>query len=107
MKLKIAKDALLEGLQKVQPVVSARTTLPILQNILFKTDKEKLWLSATDLDLSVRAGVPAEVSKVGATTLPARRAAGIFKELPAGDIEVETDDKDQTSIRSGGAFFKI
>lgn len=107
MKLKIAKDALLEGLQKVQPVVSTRTTLPVLQNILFKADKEKLWLSATDLDLSVRAGVAAEVSKAGATTLPARRCAGIFKELPAGDIEIEADDKDQTAIRSGSAFFKI
>lgn len=107
MKLKIIKDALLEGLQKVQPVVSARTTLPILQNILFRVEKGKLWLSATDLDLSVRAGCEADVIKPGATTLPARRCVGIFKELPPGEIEIETDDKKQSAIRGGPAFFKI
>ena len=53
MKLKVSKDAILEGLQKVQSIVSVRTTLPILQNILIKADKDKLWLSATDLEVSV------------------------------------------------------
>ena len=107
MKLKITKDAMLTGLQRVQSVIGPRTTLPVLQNILFKAEKDKLWLLATDLDLTVRTGVAAEVAKAGATTLPARRCAGLFKELPPGDIELDTDDKDQTSIRSGSAFFKI
>lgn len=107
MKLKVSKEVLLEGLQKVQPVVGQKTTLPVLQNILFKADKEKLWLSATDLDLSVRVGIEAEVFRTGATTLPARRCAAIFKELPAGDIEIETDDKDHSAISSGAAYFRI
>lgn len=107
MKIKVSKDAILEGLQKIQSVVSVRTTLPILQNILFKAEKDKLTLAATDLDVSVRVGVTAEIAKSGATTLPARRVGSIFKELPAGDIEIETDDKDVSVIRSGASFFKI
>ncbi len=107
MKLKINKDVVLEGLQKIQSVVSTRTTLPILQNILLKADKEKLWLSATDLEVSVRTGIAAEVSKAGGTTLPARRIFSIFRELPASDIEIEVDDKDVASIHCGASFFKI
>lgn len=106
MKLKITKEAIIEGLQKVQSVVSPRTTLPILSNVLFKAEKKKLWLSATDLEVSVRTGVEAEVSKPGATTLHARRIFSIFRELPGAEIELETDDKDVTAIKSGSSFFK-
>ena len=105
MKLKVSKEAILEGLQKVQSIVGVRTTLPILQNILFKADKDKLWLSATDLEVSVRASVPAEVSKPGATTMPARRVFSIFRELSGAEIEIEADEK--VTIRCGASVFKI
>lgn len=107
MKLKLSKDVVLEALQKIQSVVSVRTTLPILQNILLKADKEKVWLSATDLEVSVRTGVPAEVLKPGATTLPVRRIFSIFKELPANEIEIEVNDKDTAKISCGSANFEI
>lgn len=107
MKFKVNKDAILESLQKVQSIVSTRTTLPILSNILFNAEKEKLWITATDLEVSVRTGVAAEVVKTGATTIPARKAFSIFRELPASEIELETDDKDITTIRCGASFFKI
>lgn len=107
MKLKVSKDVILEALQKIQSVVSMRTTLPILQNILVKAEKDKLWLSATDLEVSVRTGLAADVSRGGGTTLPARRILGIFRELPTGEIEIDTDDKDNTTIRCGSSFFKI
>ena len=107
MKLKVSKDIMLEGLQKIQSVVSVRTTLPILQNILLKAEKDKLWLSATDLEVSVRTGIAAEVSRGGATTLPARRTFGIFRELPASEIEIDVDDKDVATIRCASSYFKI
>jgi DNA polymerase-3 subunit beta len=107
MKLTVGKDAILAALQKVQSIVSIRTTLPVLQNILFKADKEKLWLSATDLEVSVRTGVTATVGRAGATTLPARRIFSIFRELPGNEIEIESDDKHVSSIRCGSSRFKI
>jgi DNA polymerase III subunit beta len=107
MKLMVSKDVILTSLQKIQSVVSVRTTLPILQNILLKAEKDKLWLSVTDLEVSVRTGLPAEVTRIGGTTLPARRIFSIFRELPANDIEIEVDDKDVGTIRSGSSYFKI
>jgi DNA polymerase-3 subunit beta len=107
MKLKLTKDVVLEALQKIQSVVSVRTTLPILQNILLTADKERVWLSATDLEVSVRTGIVAEVSQSGATTLPARRIFSIFKELPADEIDIEVDDTNTATICSGSSYFKI
>jgi DNA polymerase III subunit beta len=107
MKLKVNKDNILNSLQKIQSVVSTRTTLPILGNVLLKSDKEKLWITATDLEVSVRTGCAADVGRAGATTLPARRIFSIFRELPANEIEIEVDDKDVASIRCGASFFKI
>ena len=107
MKLVVNKDVMLEGLQKVQSIVGSRTTLPILYNVFMKADKESLVLAATDLEVSVRTSVEAKVTRVGGTTLPARRLFSIFRELPAAEIEMDVDDKDTATIRAGSSVFKI
>lgn len=107
MKFKVNKSELLEGLQAVQNVVGTRSTLPILANVLLTAEKNKIWLTTTDLDVSVRCAVQAKVSKTGSTTLPARRLAGITRELPENEIEMEVDDKDTATVTCGSSFFKI
>ena len=57
MKLTIAKDQIIHGLQAVQNVVSTRTTLPILSNVLLRADGNRLELTATDLDVTIACGV--------------------------------------------------
>lgn len=107
MKFSVSKEKLLEGLQTVQNVVSTRSTLPILSNVLLQAADGVLRFTTTDLDVGVRADVEAHVEKSGATTLPARRLATIARELPASDITIEVDSKNVASIRSGPSFFKI
>ena len=107
MKFKISKEHILSGLQKVQSIVNPRTTLPILSNILFRVEKDRLWLSATDLEVSVRASVEAEVIEEGGLTLPARRVFSIFKEMAGAEIEIETDDQCMAFITSESAHFKL
>ncbi len=107
MKFTITKEAFLEGLQQVQHVVSTRTTLPILSNVLLEADGDKLRLTTTDLDVGVTGQVDAKVERAGATTIPARRLAGIVRELPSSEVSVEVDSKDAASIRSGPSYFKI
>lgn len=106
MNLSIAKDQIIAGLQAVQNVVSSRTTLPILSNVLLHADEGKVEFTATDLDVTVACKVEAKVNKPGSTTVPVKKLFGIVRELN-GDIEIETDEKNVTSIRSGGSFFKI
>ncbi len=106
MKITITKDQIITGLQSVQNVVSTRTTLPILSNVLIHADKGRVEFTATDLDVTVACSVEAKVEKSGSTTVPVKKLFGIVRELN-GEIEIETDEKNVTSIRSGGSFFKI
>jgi len=107
MKFSVAKDKLLEGLQQVQNVVSTRTTLPILSNVLLRAQGDEIHLTTTDLDVGVRGSCEADVEKEGATTLPARRLFNIVRELPSSEIQVDVNGKNAASIRSGQSFFKI
>lgn len=107
MKFSVTKEKLLECLQQVQNVVSTRTTLPILSNVLLQTNGSEVRLTTTDLDVGVRGSFEAEVEKEGATTLPARRLFTIIRELPSSEIQFDVDGKNAASIRSGQSFFKI
>ena len=107
MKFSVSKEKLLQGLQTVQNVVSARTTLPILSNVLLQAGEGEIKLTTTDLDVGVRGTVEATVEKTGSTTLPARRLFSIVRELPNNDISIEIDSKNVAAIRSGPSFFKI
>ena len=107
MKFSVTKEKLLECLQQVQNVVSTRTTLPILSNVLLQANGNEISLTTTDLDVGVRGSFEADVEKGGATTLPARRLFTIIRELPSSEISFDIDGKNAASIRSGQSFFKI
>ncbi len=107
MKVTIQKDAIISGLQKVQAIVNPRTTLPILSNVLLRAEDGRLWFTATDLEVSVRASAEGQVIKEGGITLNARRAFSIFRELPGPEIELEADDDDMAHIKSGSADFHM
>jgi DNA polymerase-3 subunit beta len=107
MKVKIAKQALLEGLQMVQNVVATRSTLPILSNVLLEAEDGKLFLTTTNLEVTVKCAVEAEVDKEGAGTLPARRMSGIVRELPDKSIEIDIDEKNTGTIRCNSSYFRV
>src|SRR3954451_3604364 len=107
MNLTISKEQIINGLQAVQNVVSTRTTLPILSNVLLRADGDRLELTATDLDVTISCGVEASVKKGGTTTVPVKKLFGIVRELNNPEIELEVDDKNTCSVRSGASFYKI
>jgi len=107
MKLAVTKEALLEGLQRIQNVVSNRATLPVLSNALLEASDSGLRLTTTDLEVSIRCTIEAKVERAGATTLPARRLAAIVRELPSSEVVIDVDAKHAATIRCGASFFKI
>ena len=66
MNLTISKEQIINGLQAVQGVVSTRTTLPILSNVLMRAENGRLEFTATDLDVTIASAVDANVKKPGA-----------------------------------------
>jgi DNA polymerase-3 subunit beta len=107
MNLTITKEKLLHGLQTVQNVVSTRTTLPVLSNVLMKGEDGKLEFTATDLDVTISCKVEASVKKKGGAAIPVKRFFGVVRELASPEIELEVDDKHACSIRAGASFYKI
>jgi len=107
MNLTISKEQIINGLQAVQNVVSTRTTLPILSNVLVRAENDRLEFTATDLDVTVSCSVEAKVTKPGASTVPVKRLFGIVRELNNSEIDLEVDDKNVCVIRSGPSFYKI
>src|SRR6266850_7043632 len=105
MNLTISKEQIMNGLQAVQNVVSTRTTLPILSNVLLKAESGRLELTATDLDVTITCSVEATVKKAGATTIPVKKLFGIARELATNEIDMEVDEKNVCAVRSGSSYF--
>ena len=84
MEITVSKANLLKELTATQGVVERKTTIPILANFLFEAAGDKLSITATDLDLSLRTSCPAKVKKDGSCTIPARKLHDYVKLLGDG-----------------------
>jgi len=107
MKLRIARDELLTGLQRVQGVVEKRNTMPILSNILLEAKSDGVDIIATDLELGMRGFYKAAVKEPGTITLSARKLYEILKELPDGEVELTVGANNWATLQSGKSQFKI
>ena len=107
MEVVLDRDAFLKGLQMVQNIVEPRQTLPILANVLVEAEGETVRLTATDLEVGARVGVPARVASPGAITVSARKLAEIVKELPAAAVALRVGENATVSLRCGGATYKL
>ena len=91
MKIKIVRSKFLEGLKKVQNVVAAKGTMQIIQNVLLDAKGDKLFMTTTDLEVSIRCVVQCEVIHEGATTLPVKLLAGTISKVAEGPVVLESD----------------
>ncbi len=89
MKFSLPKSRLTGYLQSVLSVVPAKSTLPILSNILLECLDKKLKISATDLDVTITATIEADVSKKGSAVIPGRMLFDIIKDLPESEVTFE------------------
>ncbi len=107
MKIVILKENLASALRKTISAVNSKSTIPILNNVLLEGDQNGFSVTATDLEISIKTRVEATVEQEGKTTLPARKFSQIINVLPEGEVTLETDDNEQTSISCKRTFFKM
>jgi DNA polymerase III subunit beta len=105
MRFTITRENLQQGLGAVAGSIPARTTLPVLSNILIEAEDGAVRMSGTDLDTAVSVRVPAEIAEPGAITAPAKKLQEIARELP-GATEISTQG-DSIFISSGRTRFKL
>jgi len=107
MEIQLDRDVLLKGLQLVQNIVEPRQTLPILANVLLQAEGETVRITATDLEVGARVGVPARVVSSGAITLSARKLLEIVKELPSSPVEMKVQENSWVALRCAGVGYKL
>lgn len=105
MKIEVTLDNIARALNSISRVTGIRSTLPILNNVLLKTEKGRLQLSVTDLEIGATTWIGAKIEKEGAFTVPARLlteyvAAGTGKtirlEKKEAQLSVQTDQGEAT-----------
>ncbi|MFO7820838.1 MAG: DNA polymerase III subunit beta [Lentisphaeria bacterium] len=107
MKITVKKNALSDVLRKVLSAVNTKTTIPVLNNVHLEASGDSLAVAATDLEVFIRSKAVGNVEREGKTTLPARKFGQIISALPDGDIVLETDENEQTSISCERSFFRM
>lgn len=108
MDVLIAKAELQKALSRAQGIAESRSSaMPILQHVLLEAEESGIRVSATDLDISLRAEYKAQVKKPGRVTLPARKVFDVVRELPDADVHLEEEDNHWVRLTCAKAKFRF
>ncbi|HTO31146.1 MAG TPA: DNA polymerase III subunit beta [Pararhizobium sp.] len=109
MRITLERSNLLKSLNHVHRVVERRNTIPILSNVLLRSDGASLDMKATDLDLEITEATPAQVETPGATTVPAHLLYDIVRKLPDGSEVALATNAEGTAmtVQSGRSKFSL
>jgi len=107
VKLSCNRRMLHEALQHVTRVVSGRTTLPILSNVLLEAAGDRLRVVAYDMEIGAQSSVPIEVEEEGALTVPARTLGDVVASLPDATVEIRSEDRNLLGLVCGRSEYTI
>lgn len=107
MRFTIAREKLQEGLGAVAASVPAKTTLPVLANLLVETTDRGIRISGTDLDMAVSTELMADVDVQGAITIPAKKLVEIVRELPSAPVKLSSSGEQKVTLECSRSRFKL
>jgi len=106
MKIICTQENLNKALNIVGKVINKNTTLPILNNVLLKTDKKGLKLSSTNLEIAVNYWIGGKTEEEGEITVPTKLFSNFISNLPNGNVEIKTRE-DMVNIKCDGYKINI
>ena len=107
MKIVCTQENLLQALTALDRVVGKQSSLPILSNFLFETEKGRLKISATNLEIGILVYVGAKIETEGRVAVPARILSQLVQNLPSGEVlDLEVRDR-QLFIKGSSSEMKI
>jgi len=107
MEFTVKKFDLLEELNLTQGVVERKTTIPILSNLLCEASGNRLTITATDLELSIRTSCEAKVKKEGAGTIPAKKLLELVRLLPDEEIKFKLLENHYVQVTCDRKSYKL
>ncbi len=99
MKLQVLQENLAKALSITSRFTSTKAQLPVLANILLSTKKNKLVVSATNLEISISLSIGAKVKKEGEITVPARIISDLVTNIASGTLSLSSE-KEHLKISS-------
>lgn len=106
MKIQILQENLNKALSSASRFANAKAQLPVLGNILLRTQKNKLFICSTNLEISYSTSIGAQIDEEGDITVPARQLTEIVNNLIPGAINLKVE-KEQLKIESQGSKLNI
>src|SRR5690349_22684085 len=108
LRITVPKDELVAALGVVSRAVSTRTSVQILSGILLEGQGAELRLAATDMELSLRATLSAQIEGDGAIVLPGKTLVDIARLLPADEVAIEHKPAESVvHVTSGSASYTL
>ena len=107
MRLSCLQENLARGLATVGRAVASRSTLPITQNVMMRTDQGMLMLSATNLEIAITTWIGAMIEEEGAITVPHRLLADLVNSLPSDRIDLNLQGPDEDGAAGGGTVLHL
>ena len=108
MEFKIAKNEFLRGLRLAQGIADRKSTMPMLANVLLRTQgKNQILVAATDLNVSLTAELKSQNSHEGGITLGAKNLYELIANAPGEEVTLKRTDNHWAEIRSGKVTYRI
>jgi DNA polymerase-3 subunit beta len=108
LRINVPKDELVAALGVVGRAVSPRTSVQILSGILLEAREDELRLAATDMELSLRANVAAQIDGDGSIVLPGKTLVDIARLLPSDEVTIEHKPTESVvHVTSGSASYTL
>ncbi|MCI5219432.1 MAG: DNA polymerase III subunit beta, partial [Candidatus Electrothrix sp. LOE2] len=103
----IAREDLLRAISAQQQITSKKGTLAILANVLMEVNNNELIFTATDLEISLKQTVPAEVFETGSLTIPSKKLFELARESGSPTLNFKEGEKNWINITAGSSTYKL
>lgn len=107
MRILCERQALVDAVSNVQRAVASKSALPALEGILLKANGTSLFLAGYDMELGITTTIEAQVFEPGEIVLTAKLFSEIIRKLPGEEVTIVSNDKHNTTIKSGVSEFTI
>ncbi len=103
----IAREDLLRAISAQQQITNKKGTLAILANVLMEVENNEIVFTATDLEISLRQTVPAEVFEAGSLTIPSKKLFELARESGSPTLSFKEGEKNWINITAGSSTYKL
>jgi DNA polymerase-3 subunit beta len=107
MKISVEKESLLKAIQRVINIISSRSTLPVLGNILFEAENDQLKLTTTDFEIRITTQLKAKIEREGKTTIPAKKIFSLVSRFISNEVVIDCDSDNHIEVVCGTSNFKL